>query len=45
MNIYKRIICDYLGFHKWKWFKSDVPFVVIYKCKNCGKIKSDYQGQ
>lgn len=31
--------------HKWRWFKSEIPFIVIYKCSKCGKTKEDYQGQ
>jgi len=45
-NKYMReIICKYLGFHQWEWFESKIPFIVIYKCKNCDKLKEDYQGQ
>lgn len=40
----KEIMCKYLGFHIWQYFESTVPFIVIYKCKNCGKKKEDYQG-
>lgn len=38
------IIC-LLGIHFWKWHKSEVSFVVVYKCNKCGKEKEDYQGQ
>ena len=32
----KRILC-YMGIHRWKWFKSEYPFVVVYKCE-CGVV-------
>jgi hypothetical protein len=38
-----KIFCK-IGIHFWKWFKSEFPFVVIYKCKWCGKEKEEYQG-
>lgn len=38
------IFC-FLKIHRWKWFSSVFPYVVIYRCEFCGKEKEDYQGQ
>lgn len=39
-----KILC-WLKIHRWKWFSSKVPYVVIYKCDYCEKKKEEYLGQ
>ena len=42
-KIMKKFLCK-IGIHKWRWYSSNTPYTVIYKCKWCGKKKEDYQG-